>query len=72
MDVPLTLSDYITLTVSTVLILIGCFSKEYYWKRFRGEWQDPGKPAPLWFGRLIFISLGLLLLALDLKSLSHH
>ena len=48
-------------------ILIGCMTKTFYY--IKGRFGSSDEPAPTWFGRLIFIGVGVLFVVMGLRHL---
>jgi hypothetical protein len=62
-------SNGIAILLSIAFILYGCFGKSFYWATGIVYTSKPSKRGPPWFGRLMFIGVGMLILIPELVHL---
>lgn len=65
----MTLFDAVMLIVGVAALLIGCIGKTFYFARSLNFVSLSSKRAPTWQGRLMFICVGLAILAIEVKRL---
>ena len=66
----MTLFDALMLIVGVVTLLIGCTGKAFFYARSLNFVSLSDKRAPTWQGRLMFICVGLVILAIEIKRLA--
>jgi hypothetical protein len=65
----MTFSDGLALLAGGIAIFIGCVGKTFYYAKGLTGPTPSSKRAPRWMGRVMFICVGVLIIAIELKHL---
>jgi hypothetical protein len=63
------LKGLLFVVVGLISILIGCFNKKFYYAKSLQAAVISDKPAPLWFGRGMFLLVGAVFVLFGLRQL---